>query len=130
MSKLNLDVMHDRRGTECVKWDFMNFVDSRVPKDAQPLWLSDMEFPIATNIQDALIHRIQQGFIGHSMPSNQYFEAVQGWYQRRFNWDIEKESIFILPERFPPWALLSVPLRKRRRYHHPGTGFLPLCRTD
>lgn len=101
MSKLNLDVMHDRRGTECVKWDFMNFVDSRVPKDAQPLWLSDMEFPIATNIQDALIHRIQQGFIGHSMPSNQYFEAVQGWYQRRFNWNIEKESIFYSPGTLP-----------------------------
>lgn len=101
MGKLNLDVMHNRRGTDCVKWDFMDFVDPRVPKDAQPLWLSDMEFPVADEILQALTKRIQHGFLGHSMPGERYFKAVQDWYKTRFNWDIDKESIFYSPGTLP-----------------------------
>lgn len=47
MKKLNLDLLYDRKGTDCVKWDHKDFVDSRVSDNALPLWLSDMEFRIA-----------------------------------------------------------------------------------
>ena len=101
MKKLNLDKMYDRRGTDCVKWDHKDFVDSRVSQNAHPLWLSDMEFKVADEILDALKKRIDHGFLGHSMPGDKYFESVQGWYKRRFNWDIEKESIFYSPGVLP-----------------------------
>lgn len=101
MKKLNLDKMYDRRGTDCVKWDHKDFVDSRVSEEAHPLWLSDMEFKVADEIQNALKERIDQGFLGHSMPGDNYFKSVQGWYKRRFDWDIEKESIFYSPGVLP-----------------------------
>ncbi len=101
MGRLNLDILHDRRGTDCVKWDHKDFVDNRVSETALPLWLSDMEFKIAEEIQKALIERIEKGFLGHSMPGDSYFKAIQGWYKRRFNWDIDKDSIFYSPGALP-----------------------------
>lgn len=101
MGRLNLNVLHDRKGTDCVKWDHKDFVDSRVSETALPLWLSDMEFKIADEIQEALIERIEKGFLGHSMPGDDYFKAVQGWYKRRFNWTIDKDSIFYSPGTLP-----------------------------
>ena len=76
-------------------------VDSRVSDNALPLWLSDMEFKIADEITEALIKRIEHGFLGHSMPGENYFQAVQGWYKRRFNWTIKKDSIFYSPGVLP-----------------------------
>ncbi|MEE1191265.1 MAG: MalY/PatB family protein [Blautia sp.] len=101
MKKLNLDLLYDRKGTDCVKWDHKDFVDSRVSDNALPLWLSDMEFRIADEITEALIKRIEHGFLGHSMPGENYFQAVQGWYKRRFNWTIKKDSIFYSPGVLP-----------------------------
>ena len=63
MGKMNLDILHNRKGTDCVKWDHKDFVDSRVSDSALPLWLSDMEFKVADEITDALIKRIEHGFL-------------------------------------------------------------------
>ena len=79
----------------------INFVDSRVSDTALPLWLSDMEFKVADEITEALIKRVEHGFLGHSMPGDSYFESVQGWYKRRFNWTISKDSIFYSPGVLP-----------------------------
>ena len=101
MGKLILDKLYNRKGTDCVKWDHKDFVDSRVSDTALPLWLSDMEFKVADEITEALIKRVEHGFLGHSMPGASYFESVQGWYKRRFNWTISKDSIFYSPGVLP-----------------------------
>lgn len=101
MGKLILDKLYNRKGTDCVKWDHKYFVDSRVSETALPLWLSDMEFKVADEITEALIKRVEHGFLGHSMPGDSYFESVQGWYKRRFNWTISKDSIFYSPGVLP-----------------------------
>lgn len=101
MGKLILDKLYNRKGTGCVKWDHKDFVDSRVSETALPLWLSDMEFKVADEITEALIKRVEHGFLGHSMPGDSYFESVQGWYKRRFNWTISKDSIFYSPGVLP-----------------------------
>lgn len=101
MGNLNLNKLYDRKGTDCVKWDHKDFVDNRVSDTALPLWLSDMEFKVADEITEALTKRVGHGFLGHSMPSDSYFESVQGWYKRRFNWAISKDSIFYSPGVLP-----------------------------
>lgn len=101
MGKLILDKLYNRKGTDCVKWDHKDFVDSRVSDTALPLWLSDMEFKVADEITEALIKRVEHGFLGHSIPGDSYFESVQGWYKRRFNWIISKDSIFYSPGVLP-----------------------------
>lgn len=101
MGKLILDKLYNRKGTDSVKWDHKDFVDSRVSDTALPLWLSDMEFKVADEITEALTKRVEHGFIGHSMPGDSYFKSVQGWYKRRFNWTISKDSIFYSPGVLP-----------------------------
>ncbi|MFR3763956.1 MAG: MalY/PatB family protein [[Clostridium] symbiosum] len=101
MGKLILDKLYNRKGSDCVKWDHKDFVDSRVSETALPLWLSDMEFKVADEITEALIKRVEHGFLGHSMPGDSYFESVQGWYKRRFNCTISKDSIFYSPGVLP-----------------------------
>lgn len=118
MRKLNLDKLYDRRGTDSVKWDHKDFVDSRVSENALPLWLSDMEFKVADEIIEVLTNRVNHGFLGHSMPSDRYFEAVQGWYKRRFNWDIAKESIFYAPGVLPALGFII------KAYTKPGEGII------
>lgn len=34
MGKMNLDVLYNRKGTDCVKWDHKDFVDSIVSDDS------------------------------------------------------------------------------------------------
>lgn len=106
MGKLILDKLYNRKGTDCVKWDHKDFVDSRVSDTALPLWLSDMEFKVADEITEALIKRVEHGFLGHSMPGDSYFESVQGWYKRRFNWTISKDSIFYSPGVLPALSFI------------------------
>jgi len=118
MKKLNLDIKYDRKGTESVKWDHKDFVDGRASDTALPLWLSDMEFKVADEIIEALSKRVDHGFFGQSMPGESYFNAVQGWYKRRFNWDIPKESIFYAPGVLPALGFAI------RAYTKPGDGII------
>lgn len=106
MKDLELNKLHNRKGTDCVKWDHMDFVDPRVSKDALPLWLSDMEFKVADEILEALKQRIDHGFLGHSMPGDSYFQSIQSWYKRRFDWDIDKNSIYYSPGVLPALGFL------------------------
>lgn len=101
MKKLDFSKKYDRRGTDSVKWDHKDFVDARASDTALPLWLSDMEFPVADEIVEALNKRVSHGFFGQSMPSEKYYDAVKSYHKRRFNWDIDTESIFYAPGVLP-----------------------------
>lgn len=118
MKKLDLNKKYNRNGTDSVKWDHKNFVDSRVSDSALPLWLSDMEFRVADEIIDALKTRVDHGFFGHSMPSDSYYNAVKGWYKRRFNWNIDKDSIFYSPGVLPAIGFII------RAFTKPGDGII------
>ena len=50
--KYNFDLCPDRRGTESVKWDLY--------PGTLPLWVADMDFKIAPEIQQALQKRLDQ----------------------------------------------------------------------
>ena len=76
MKKIDLNKTYERRGTDSVKWDHMDFLDNRATKNTLPLWLSDMEFKVADEILETLKNRIDHGFLGHSMAGDEYLNAV------------------------------------------------------
>jgi cystathionine beta-lyase len=115
---LDLNKVYQRRNTDSVKWDHMDFMDERTSETTLPLWLSDMEFKIADEILDALKNRVAHGILGQSMPGNEYLDAVCGWYQRRFDWTIDKESIFYSPGILPAIGFAIAALTK------PGDGVI------
>lgn len=95
MTKYNFDEVIDRHNTACLKYDFA--IQRGRPADVLPLWVADMDFPIAREIQDALINRCQHVVFGYSESDNAYFNAIHDWYAKHFNWETKQEWLTKTP---------------------------------
>ena len=87
--KYDFDEIIPRRGTNSVKWDLAT--DERV----LPMWVADMDFRTAPPVLDALERRLRHGVFGYTKVPDAYFEAVKGWFGKRYGFRIENE--WILP---------------------------------
>lgn len=102
--KYDFDTPVDRRGTHSVKLDAL---PKGAAEDALPLWVADMDFPCAQPILDALHQRIDRQIFGYTLYENEELKnAVTGWYQRHFNWQIPKDELFFSPGIVPAIAFL------------------------
>ncbi len=75
----NFDQSPDRRGTESVKWDLY--------PGTLPLWVADMDFKVAPEIQAALQKRLEHGVFGYELVPDSYYEAMNKWFSERHGWD-------------------------------------------
>ncbi len=110
--KYDFDRVCERRGTDCVKWDAVPFVFGG--RDVLPMWVADMDFPVAAPIAEALRKRAEHEFYGYTRPGPGVIEAVIQRMQRRFNWKIEPEWVVFTPGVVP--ALNAAV----RAFTHPG----------
>lgn len=92
---LDFDIVIDRKGTDCLKYDFA--VKRGMPEDALPLWVADMDFKTSSYVEDAIIERTKHGIFGYTEVQESYFEAVSGWYLRHHNWQIQPEWLVKTP---------------------------------
>ena len=95
MVDYNFDEVIDRRNTDCLKYDFA--VQRGRPKDVLPFWVADMDFPIAQEIEHALVKRCQHGIFGYSEATEGYFAALQNWYLKHFNWQVQRPWLIKTP---------------------------------
>ena len=95
MVDYNFDEVIDRRNTDCLKYDFA--VQRGRPKDVLPFWVADMDFSIAQEIEDALVKRCQHGIFGYSEATDGYFAALQNWYLKHFNWQVQRPWLIKTP---------------------------------
>ena len=95
MVTYDFDEVIDRRNTDCLKYDFA--VQRGRPKDVLPFWVADMDFSIAQEIEDALVKRCQHGIFGYSEATNGYFAALQNWYLKHFNWQVQRPWLIKTP---------------------------------
>lgn len=95
MTKYDFDKIIDRRNTDCLKYDFA--IQRGRPADVLPFWVADMDFPIAREIQEALIERCQHAIFGYSESTEAYFQAVRDWYTKHFNWSPKSEWLTKTP---------------------------------
>lgn len=92
---LNFDEIVDRRGTDCLKYDFA--VKRGIPEDVLPLWVADMDFKTSSYVEDALIERASHGVFGYTESGERYFEAVAGWMKTHHNWDVKPQWLIKTP---------------------------------
>ena len=85
--KFHFDEPIDRRGTSCVKWD------ESPSADVIPMWVADMDFPVAPAIQEAIKKRAEHSIFGYTIVEEDYYEAVTSWFLRRHQWTIQREEI-------------------------------------
>ena len=81
----NFDKLIERRGTGCVKWDEMT------DKDIIPMWIADMDFPVAPAIHEAIKRRASHPVFGYTYVQDDYYNAVISWFKRRHQWHIQRK---------------------------------------
>ncbi len=82
----NFDVCPDRQGTESVKWDLY--------PGTLPMWVADMDFRVAPEIQEALQKRLDHGVFGYELIPDSYFQVMGRWFAQRHGWEgIARENI-------------------------------------
>ena len=79
----DFDYNPERRGTNSLKWDV---------KDGElPMWIADMDFETAPAVKAAIQKRASHGVYGYTAVPEEWYDAIIGWWKRRFNFTIEKE---------------------------------------
>ncbi|MCI8284006.1 MAG: pyridoxal phosphate-dependent aminotransferase [Firmicutes bacterium] len=90
----DFDKIIDRRGTCCAKYDFAAYGK---PDDIVSLWVADMDFkapdPVTARIREIADH----GIFGYGSAGDSYYEALNGWFSRNFNFPIEKKHVISTP---------------------------------
>jgi len=89
----DFDRIIERRGTNCVKYDAME----GWPADTIPLFVADMDFASPPAVRNALAKVVEQEIYGYTVCPADYFDAVRGWYLRRFGWEVQKDWLLTTP---------------------------------
>ncbi len=89
--KYNFDEIVDRRGTDCLKYDFGMKRKGR--NDLLPMWVADMDFKLPEEILAELHKRVDHGIFGYTDPLDDYFEALNHWYSTRYGFTVDPEWV-------------------------------------
>ena len=112
MVRYDFDQVCDRRNTDSLKWDMLQSIFGR--EDLIPMWVADMDFPVAQPIVDALKKRAEHPFYGYTKPGPSVTDSVVKRMRRKFKWEIKPEWIVFTPGVVPA---LHVAVRSLT---HPG----------
>ncbi|QFH71359.1 pyridoxal phosphate-dependent aminotransferase [Enterobacter sp. E76] len=86
----------DRHGTWCTQWDYV--ADRFGTADLLPFTISDMDFPTAPCIIDALSQRINHGVFGYSRwKHDDFLSAISHWFATRFNAQVDQDAVVYGP---------------------------------
>jgi cystathionine beta-lyase len=86
--KYNFDTIIDRRNTNSLKW--------KVAENELPMWVADMDFETAPEIQSAIMERAKQGIFGYTVIPDAWNQAYMDWWKNRHHFDIKKEWLISL----------------------------------
>ena len=91
----DFDEIIERRDTDSLKYDFA--AKRGMPDGLLPLWVADMDFRTPACVIDALIEKSAHGIFGYSESREDYFEVLQGWFSRRFDWQVQPDWLVKTP---------------------------------
>ena len=93
--KYDFDTVVDRRDTNSVKYDLRGKLFGK--EDVLPMWVADMDFPVADFILDAIRERLNHPVLGYTFRSDRFSGSVASWLNRRHGWKIETKTIGFSP---------------------------------
>ena len=83
----NFDSLPSRRTSPFLnKWTWY-------PKDVLPMWVADMDFPVAPPIQRALHRHVEHGVLGYEIPSKAFYEIIAARMKKLHGWEVDPEHI-------------------------------------
>ena len=57
--------------------------------DLIPMWIADMDFLNAKEIENAIVERAKHSIYGYTARPERYFNAVKEWQKYKNNWDVD-----------------------------------------
>lgn len=110
--KYDFDQVCNRKETDCLKWDMIDSVFGE--DDIIPLWVADMDFPVAEPVKEALKERVDHPFYGYTRPGKGIVDSVVKRMKDKFDWEIKPEWVVFTPGVVPA---LHIAIRSLT---HPG----------
>lgn len=95
MATYNFDKIINRKGTNCLKYDYA--VERGKPADVLPLWVADMDFTVSEEITKSLHAAVDHGIYGYTQPKDAYYNAITNWMEKNHNWKTKREWIIKTP---------------------------------
>ena len=93
--EFDFDRVIDRRNTDSFKWNMNAQVFGT--EDVIPMWVADMDFRVPEQVIEALRERAGHGIFGYPFKPDSFFDAVTGWFERRYGWTIRRDWIVATP---------------------------------
>ena len=84
-TKYDFESVTDRKNTNCLKWDLFD--------DDLPMWVADMDFKVAPQIQDAILKRANHPVYGYTIVPDELFDAYINWWDSRYDLKMSKEDM-------------------------------------
>lgn len=93
--KNNFDIVIDRKGTYCHKWDgaYRYFGTN----DIVPLWIADMDFTPPKEVVEVLEKRASHGIYGYTVIESEHRKPFMNWTKKRYGYEIEEDWIVNTP---------------------------------
>lgn len=73
----------NRRNSNSLKWN--------VKENELPMWVADMDFQTAPEIQRAIHNRAAHGIFGYTTIPDEWYQAYTKWWKERHSYSMEKE---------------------------------------
>lgn len=90
---MNFDHRIVRRGTGCIKWDAMD--EQFHCEDMIPMWVADMDFPVAEVIQEALKKRIMHPVYGYVKEEEYHKELFANHFNEHQHHQAKAENVIL-----------------------------------
>ena len=110
--KYDFNQICDRKNTNCFKWDFIQSIFGN--DDVIPMWVADMDFPVAKPIVEALKKRAEHEFYGYTKASANVIQSVVDRIWNKYAWKIKPEWVVFTPGVVPALNIIV------RMLTHPG----------
>ena len=61
------------------------------------MWVADMDFALPDEVLERVHERVAHGIFGYTEPQDEYYRAMEGWFRRRYGWEIDREWNTVTP---------------------------------
>ncbi len=97
----DFETLGDRRKYHAMKWE--------IPEGELPMWVADMDFLTAPEIEEAIVERAKEGIFGYHEIPDTWAESYENWWKKRHHYEIGKENLVFATGVIP---VLSSAVRK------------------
>lgn len=102
--KYNFEEVIDRGGEYSAKYDELEMKFGS--KELIPLWIADMDLPVADEIIEAMKTRLEKKVFGYTTRPDFYNHAIVDWFKSRHNYEVCQSSLIFSPGVIPSISLI------------------------